>query len=89
MEWQGYEVSSEADYGVYSERSRSLPNVEYFVVVEDKRRLYGGGECQLCGEMLVAALDRYQNIKQDHTWAVSTFVQMCVHRCISVSSEKR
>ena len=69
MEWQGHEISSEPDYGVYSERSRRLPNVEYFVVVEDKpekRRLYGGGECQLCGEMLVAAIDRYQNIKKDH-----------------------
>lgn len=69
IEWQGHEISSEADYGVYSERSRRLPNVEYFVVVEDKpekRRLYSSGECQLCGEMLVAAVDRYQNIKKDH-----------------------
>ena len=25
MEWRGHEISSEADYGVYSERSRITP----------------------------------------------------------------
>jgi hypothetical protein len=69
MEWRGHEISSEADYGVYSERSRITPNVEYLVIVEDKpekSKLYSSGECQLSGEMLVAAIDRYQNIKKDH-----------------------
>lgn len=63
MEWRGHEISSEADYGVYSERSRITPNL---VVIEDKPEKSNSGECQLSGEMLVAAIDRYQNIKKDH-----------------------
>ena len=68
MVWQGYDISSEADYGVYSERSRETSYKEYLVVVEDKperRKSYQGGECQLYGEMLLAAFNRYTQKKQD------------------------
>ena len=60
IEWRGHGISSEADYGVYSEGSRITPNVEYLVVVEDKPEKSNSGECQLSGEMLVAAIDRYK-----------------------------
>jgi len=68
MVWQGHDITSEADYGVYSERSRGTTSTEYLVVVEDKpekRRSYQGGECQLYGEMFLAGFNRYLQRKQD------------------------
>jgi len=62
----GFMVSSEPDYGVYSECSRAGRYAEYFVVVEDKARMGSTSiknECQLYGEMLIAAMYRYGNVR--------------------------
>jgi len=61
MEWKGKMISSESDYGVYSDRSRGQNPAEYLLVVEDKRPGLGGvlqPERQLAGEMLIAAYNR-------------------------------
>ncbi|KAK9736888.1 hypothetical protein K7432_018499 [Basidiobolus ranarum] len=70
LSWNDKEISSEADFGVYSGNFTDFLNAKYFVVVEnkaEKRNVYQGGECQLCGEMLLAATTRFTNIKRDHT----------------------
>lgn len=69
MKWKDYEISSNADFGVYSDRSIYQIPVEYLMVVEDKRArasVYQSGECQLGGEMLLAAYNRFENIQKDH-----------------------
>lgn len=61
MTWKLHNVSSESDYGVYSDRSRGQNPSEYLLLVEDKRPGLGGvlqPERQLSGEMLLAAYNR-------------------------------
>jgi len=61
MTWKSHDVSSEPDYGVYSDRSRGQNPSEYLLLVEDKRPGYGGAlrsERQLSGDMLLAAYNR-------------------------------
>lgn len=68
--WNDKEISSDADFGVYSDNPKEFVTAKYFVVVgdkADKRKVYKGGECQLCGEMLLAATNRFSNVKRDHT----------------------
>jgi len=43
MTWKSRDVSSESDYGVYSDRSRGQNPSEYLLLVEDKRPDSGGG----------------------------------------------
>lgn len=69
MKWRDYDISSNADFGVYSDRSIDQIPVEYLMIVEDKRlraSIYQNGECQLGGEMLLAAYNRFENIQKDH-----------------------
>jgi hypothetical protein len=69
MKWKDYDISSNADFGVYSDRSIDQIPVEYLMIVEDKRArasIYQNGECQLGGEMLLAAYNRFENIQKDH-----------------------
>lgn len=69
MKWKKYDISSNADFGVYSDRSIDQIPVEYLMIVEDKRArasMYQNGECQLAGEMLLAAYNRFENIQKDH-----------------------
>ncbi|KXN69585.1 hypothetical protein CONCODRAFT_8005 [Conidiobolus coronatus NRRL 28638] len=58
--WENYNISSEPDYGVYSDRSRGGVNNAYFLVIEDKRPngLLVNAEHQLAGEMFIAACNR-------------------------------
>ena len=66
--WRDHDIASEADYGVYSNRSCRLQYLEYLLIVEDKpekRWIYQIGECQLYGEMLLSAVIRYQDLKDD------------------------
>ncbi|CAO3616327.1 unnamed protein product [Cunninghamella blakesleeana] len=68
MKWKNYNISSNADFGVYSDRSADQIPVEYLMIVEDKRArasTYQNGECQLAGEMLLAAYNRFENIQND------------------------
>ena len=68
MQWKNHNIASEADYAVFTERSRTALTQEYMVIVEDKGtsgKSYTSTERQLCGEMLVAAMDRYQSINVD------------------------
>lgn len=69
LRWNNHKITSQADYGVYSDRTLKFINKEYFLVVEDKpenKWNYQGGECQLYGEMLLAAINRYQDQKTSH-----------------------
>ena len=55
--WRDHEISSEADYGVFKGLLEDL-FVEYMLIIEDKSykaKVYQNGECQLFGEMLLAA----------------------------------
>lgn len=66
--YMSHNITSIPDYGVFIERSNGLPANEYFVVVENKAvsnydRQYR--ECQLCGEMLASAINRYNEIHND------------------------
>ncbi|ORX55004.1 hypothetical protein DM01DRAFT_1345362 [Hesseltinella vesiculosa] len=68
MQWRNHSIASEADYAVFTERSRTALTQEYMVIVEDNAtsgKSYTSTERQLCGEMLVAAMDRYQSINVD------------------------
>lgn len=61
MTWKSHDVSSESDYGVYSDRSRGQNPPEYLLLVKDKCPSSGGvfqSERQLSGEMLLAAYNR-------------------------------
>jgi hypothetical protein len=63
-----HHVTSIPDYGVFIDRSVGPPANEYLVVVEDKapgdyERQYR--ECQLCGEMLASAINRYSDRHSD------------------------
>ena len=61
MEWKGKCISSEPDFGVYSDESRESEILEYMMVVEAKRAKATSlqPERQLCGEMLVASYGRF------------------------------
>lgn len=65
MKWRDYDISSNADFCVYSDRTIDQVPVEYLMVVEDKET-YKNSECQLGGEMLLAAYNRFENIQKDH-----------------------
>jgi hypothetical protein len=68
MQWKNHNIASEADYGVFTERSRTTANIEYLVIVEDKSisgKTHISAERQLCGEMLVAAMERFQSVSVD------------------------
>jgi hypothetical protein len=61
MVWRSHNITSESDYGVYSDRSRGQTPSEYLLIVEDKRPGEKGAlqpERQLAGEMLVAVYNR-------------------------------
>ena len=63
-----HRIVSVPDYAIYSEKSIMLGILEYFVVVEDKpikRSNYQDGECQLYGEMLLAAIERFDQENKD------------------------
>lgn len=60
IEWKGKGISSEPDFGIYSDKFGGDEILEYMMVVEDKRsgvKLWQP-ERQLCGEMLVASCRR-------------------------------
>ena len=67
--WRDYYIASEADFGVFASRSRSLPLLlEYVLIVEYNPTtcsIYQNGECQLYGEMLLSAMVRHQLSKVD------------------------
>ena len=68
IEWRSYKISSEADFGVYSDRPGFGPYAEYVVVVENKPEAGPSltkSECQLFGEMFVAAMVRHQMAKMN------------------------
>ena len=70
MNWRSFKISSEADYGVFSDQARLKRFEEYFLVVEDKRPIFGSicqAERQLSGEMLIAAQNRAMFAMKDQS----------------------
>lgn len=67
MKWKDYNISSNADFCVYYDML-NYQTVEYIMIVEDKRErasIYQNGECQLAGEMLLSAYNRFEDIQKD------------------------
>ncbi|KAJ3397820.1 hypothetical protein HDU92_002492 [Lobulomyces angularis] len=61
FKWQGYEIASVPDYGVYVGDDIE-EFAEYLLIVKDKpagKYSYLKGECQLFGEMITAAINNY------------------------------
>ncbi|KAJ3317813.1 hypothetical protein HDV06_001133 [Boothiomyces sp. JEL0866] len=65
--WQSHKIGSEPDFGVFI--NLGPMQSEFLLVVEDKPEKaysYQSGECQLFGEMLVAASNNYSNIRKNY-----------------------
>jgi hypothetical protein len=67
IEWRNKRISSEPDFGIYSDESRKDDILEYMMVVEAKRFKVNSlqPERQLCGEMLVASCERSISVMDD------------------------
>ncbi|KAJ3317550.1 hypothetical protein HDV06_001489 [Boothiomyces sp. JEL0866] len=67
LDWRDVEITSKADFGVY--KGEDIEDFcEYLLVVEDKKinkNLYLNGECQLFGEMLLAASNNFKETKNE------------------------
>lgn len=74
MEWCGIDIKCEAEYAVYS----LTPKFVHMVALEDipSHRRHEDMECQLAGDMLVAAMNRVRALTHPHT------EYQCVHGII-------
>lgn len=70
MRWKNYNISSNADFCVYYDMLNYQTPVEYIMIIEVKIEhtfIYQNGECQLAGEMLLSAYNRFEDIQEDKT----------------------
>lgn len=68
MRWKDYNISSNADFCVYYDILNYQTPVEYIMIIEVKIEntfIYQNGECQLAGEMLLSAYNRFEDIQKD------------------------
>lgn len=64
MRWKDYNISSNADFCVYYDMLNHQTFIEYIIIIEAKKE---NSECQLAGEMLLSAYNRFEDIQKDNT----------------------
>lgn len=90
MIWKDHNISSEPDFGIYSDMPRGHWR-EYMMVVENKRLLSRSipqAERQLRGEMLVAVCDRASYVKVDQEIYGMTVIGLSVRFYRAIFPEK-